>query len=125
VRLALVRLRLSMREYLGELPPATEQVFADVMKADAQAPARIFIPTRPTMLARGETVRVQIVVTPDAPEVALRTRVGGGEWIAVPAKLAARRTYQAVLGPFDSGEIVEYAAAAGKLTSPTYAVTLI
>ena len=79
VRLALVRLRLSMREYLGQLPPQIETLYADVMKPDPQAPARIFIPTRPTLLAKDETVRVSIVVTADAKDVVLRTRALGAQ----------------------------------------------
>ena len=119
VRLALVRLRLSMREYLGQLPPQTETLYADVMKPNAQAPARIFIPTRPTLLAKDEAVRVSIVVTGDAKDVVLRTRALGAQWTATPAKLAGRRTWEATLGPFaGDAQIVEYAAAAGRFSDP-------
>ena len=125
VRLALVRLRLSMREYLGELPSATEQLFTGMMKPDPRAPARIFIPTRPTMLARGESLRIPIVVTAEASEVTLRTRAPGGSWRESRATLVARGTHEAVLGPFDGPELVEYSAAAGDVATAVYALTLV
>jgi hypothetical protein len=126
VRLALVRLRLSMREYLGELPPATETAFAEAVRSDPKAPARIFIPTRPTMIERNARASVRIVVTGGTGEVALRTRTPGGAWKSTPARLVARRTYEAPLGPFAPDQpLAEYQAAAGSLATGIYAVTLL
>ena len=53
-RLALYRLRASMKEFLGELPPETERLFAEVRQPDAKAKPRAFVPTRPTVLRKGE-----------------------------------------------------------------------
>lgn len=110
VRLALVRLRLSIKEFLGELPPETEKLFAEATQADAAGPDRLFVPTRPTMLGRGETVRVMAILPGGHPiagvTLHMRTRRKTG-WTASPAALAGRRTYQATLGPLDS-EIGEY-----------------
>ena len=134
VRLALVRLRLSMKEYLGELPPEVETLFNKVSEPDASAPARLFLATRPTLLGAGERVRVTIVA-PGAEavrDVALHVRPRGGAWSRTAAKLAGRRTYEAVLGPFAPGpELAEYYAAAGEVTAPAgapgqfYTVTLV
>ena len=112
VRLALIRLRLSIKEFAGELPPETGKLFAEVTQPDAAAPARLFVPTRPTMLARGETVRLTAVVPGNGKitDVTLHTRPHRtAGWTAAPAKLAGRRTFHAALGPFQpESEIVEY-----------------
>ena len=134
VRLALVRLRLSLKEYLGELPPDTEALFRKVNLPDAAARTRLFMPTRPTLLAKGEHVRLTVVAPGSAPvrEVTLHVRPRGGEWTAAPAKLVGRRTYQAILGPFAPGpELADYYVSADRLTAPAgapeqfYTVTLV
>jgi hypothetical protein len=125
VRLALVRLRLSMKEYLGQLPPETEDLHAQVTRPEAKAPARLFLPTRPGMLAPGEKVRLNIVSTgPGA--VALNTRrQGAATWTRTPAKLVARKSYEAALGPFGPGTpLAEYYVSAGERKTSTYIVTL-
>lgn len=126
VRLALVRLRLSMKEFLGELPAETDTLLAQVSQPD-EAPPRLFLPTRPGLLAKGEKVHLSVVVTTDARAVTLRTRVRGSQvWFSTPAKLAGRRTWQVTLGPFPDGPaLAEYYVSAGKLASPRYLVTLV
>jgi hypothetical protein len=126
VRLALYRLRLSLREYLGESLPEVEQAFTGATQRDAGAQGRVFIPTRPTLLSRGESIRITIVAL-EAGSVALNYRPAGSRnWARTPAKLAGRRTYEAVLGPF-TGEDgwVEYYASAGSLMSPTCSLTIV
>ena len=59
VRIALVRLRLSIQEWLGELPPETEKLMEEVTGPDVSAPVRLFLPTRPTLLGKGERVELQ------------------------------------------------------------------
>jgi len=123
-RLALVRLRLSMKEYLGELPQDTEALFEKVVQPDATAPARLFVPTRPSLLAKGESVRLTILAPGGSQpaDVTLHTRVCCGEWTAAAAKLRGRRTYEAVFGPFAPGPaLVDYYVSAGKLTAPAEA----
>jgi hypothetical protein len=123
---ALVRLRMSMKEFLGELPPEIERLFAEVMRPDAATPVRLFAPTRPTVLARGESVRVMVVVTGEAParDVAVHLRPrGAAAWTSVPVRLLGRRTYEAKLGPFDSSvSLAEYYVSASvgteRLTAP-------
>jgi hypothetical protein len=129
VRLALTRLRLSIQEYLGELPPETETLFASLMTPDPNAPARLFMPTRPSILRKGESVRITILATGQAlpGSVQIRTRLNGEQrWTATPAQLLGRRTYTAILGPFDSdAPLLEYYASAASVTSPVAAITLV
>jgi hypothetical protein len=95
-RLALYRLRASMKEFLGELPPEVEQSFADVRKPDLSAAPRAFVPTRPTILRKGDRVRISTVV-PGPFRVANATlfaRSSGKEdWKPRPMNLEERRTY--------------------------------
>jgi hypothetical protein len=123
VRLALQRLSLSMQEYLGELPPEVERAFAETVRADATAPARVFQPTRPSMLGKGEKVRVNIVVIGSGScrrgAAHTRARNAGRPGFATPAVLAGRRTYTATLGPFPpEAELVDYYVTAGNLSAP-------
>lgn len=126
VRLALVRLRLSLREYLGELPPETETLLAQVTAPDDSAPARIILPTRPGLLARGEQVAISLVVPHGAAAVMLHTRALGARWTVRPAQPAGRRTWRAQLGPFDpAGRLLEYYGSAGDLHTEHYWITLV
>jgi hypothetical protein len=112
VRLALYRLPLSIQEYLGEFAPEAEQLFQQVIQPDPNAPTRLFVPTRPGILKKGDRVRIMIIATGVAPvlNVTLNTRARGiSGWTQTPAQLMGRRTWQVVLGPFDSAqELVEY-----------------
>lgn len=132
-RLALFRLRLSMKEFLGQLPAETEEAFRQAVRPDTEAPARLFVPTRPTLLARGESVRLMLVVTGEAPatNVALHVRPrGAASWQTVAARLLGRRTYEARLGPLDSSaSLAEYYFSANvgenKLKTQPYLLTLL
>jgi hypothetical protein len=115
-RLALYRLRSSMKEFLGELPPEVERSFADLRKADGKALPRTFVPTRPTMLRKGERVRINVVV-PGAAQVvsatlftrALETQA----WSPTPMKLVQRKTFTAELQWREStGPLLDYYVAA-------------
>ena len=139
VRLALIRLRLSMLEYLGELPPETEKLFAEITQPDISAPARLIVPTRPSMLAAEDSVRIMILATGNQPvdSVVLHTRLRDArEWSAATARLKGRRTYEAFLGGFGAGaSLAEYyvTAKVGAMTlvaplnapANSYLVTLI
>ncbi len=126
VRLALVRLRLSMKEYVGQLPTETEDLLRQVTRPDPQATERLFIPTRPSLLSRDERVRLTIVSTAGG-KVRLHTRARGTEqWNESPASSVARKTFEATLGPFPSGaEFAEYYVSSGNRASPIYLVTLV
>lgn len=121
VRLALIRLRLSMREFVGDLPEELEVAYRAAVRPPEQTPPRLIVPTRPGLLAPGATVRLTVVAPGSAKieRVLLHVREsGGGAWRAIPAALYARRFYQVTLGPFaGSIEPVEYyvsAAGAGQ-----------
>jgi hypothetical protein len=111
-RLALFRLRASMKEFLGELPPEVEQAFAAVREADGTAATRAFVPTRPTILQQGEHVRISVVVPGPAKVLRATLLTRGHEsqaWSAVPMKLVQRRTYVADLQWREStGPLLDY-----------------
>jgi len=116
VRIALERLRLSIKEFLGDLPAEMNQAYAAAITDKSACTPRIFLPTRPSMLAAGDSARIFIVVPGDATveEVHLHVRVDGiGDWVRKFANLAGRRVYEAQLGPFPPGTAtVEYVASA-------------
>lgn len=116
VRIALERLRLSIKEFLGELPAQVNQAYDAATIAQSACMPRVFMPTRPTMLATGESARVYIVVPGGeaVAEVHLNLRINElGDWMKHFANLAGRRVYEAQLGPFETGiSTVEYCASA-------------
>lgn len=99
-RLALMRLRFSMKEFLGELPPDVENLLQEVRRKDDIAVPRIFIPTRPSALAPGEIVRI-FAVAPggsSAPRLKLFLRCAAAEkWQTVPMEPVGRRTFVKVI----------------------------
>jgi hypothetical protein len=115
-RLALYRLRASMKEFLGELPAEVERLFAELREPDGEAVPRAFVPTRPTLLRQGERVRITVVV-PGAAKVAhvtLFTRAQDTQvWSPSPMKLVQRRTFTAEL-PWrvTTGALLDYYVAA-------------
>jgi hypothetical protein len=133
-RLALYRLRASMKEFLGELPPETEQLFAEVRQPDAKALPRAFVPTRPTVLRKGEQARISALV-PGAGRVArvtLFTRSKDSEnWNPSPMSLVRRRTYAGEIKWQEAGALMDYyvqaeievGGAKKALTSPPEAPT--
>jgi hypothetical protein len=115
-RLALYRLRASMKEFLGELPPEVERAFAEVREADGKAAPRAFVPTRPTVLRKGERVRITVVVPGPVKAVraTLFTRTQETQaWSPSPMKLEQRRTYTAELQWRETtGTLLDYYVAA-------------
>jgi hypothetical protein len=110
-RLALYRLRASMKEFLGELPPETERLFAEVRLPEAKAMPRAFVPTRPTVLCSGEHARISAVVA-GAGRVAgvtLFTRAKDSEkWNPSPMSLAGRRTYADEIKWHEASPLMDY-----------------
>jgi hypothetical protein len=117
VRISLERLRLSIKEFLNELPPEMDQAYADAVSPDAANPPRVFIPTRPSLLKPGESSRI-FIIAPGQGEVAqvkLHTRrQNTQEWQTSAATHAGRSVYTATIGPFhaDDGAIEYFATAA-------------
>jgi hypothetical protein len=111
-RLALFRLRASMKEYLSELPSGLESLFGEVRRPDPNAAPWVFIPTRPSLLGKGASVRV-FAVAPGGREVSrvtLFTRAVGSEtWDANAMGLLGRRTFVADLAsPQTSNLLLDY-----------------
>ncbi len=138
VRLALHRLPLSIQEYLGEMPPEMEKMFAKVTQPDPDAPPRLFLPTRPGLLDARTKTRIMIVAPgPSAVEnVQLHVKSRGARrWQSTPATLMGRRTWQAFLGPFPGTGLIRYYvstyAGGSLLTAPvnapdrSYTITVI
>jgi hypothetical protein len=115
-RLALYRLRASMKEFLGELPPEVERMFGESRQPDGNATARVFVPTRPTLLHSGERVRINAIVPGpvSVARVTLFTRAHDAQaWSASPMKLEQRRTFGGELHGRDaSGVLMDYYVAA-------------
>ncbi len=104
-RLALFRLPSSMKEYLLDLPVEVPNAAEEALKADAQARTRVFIPTRPTVLARGERVQIFAVAVggkiEEKPTLFTR-RSMAGPWMGTAMRHAGRRTFSAGLSAGDT-----------------------
>jgi hypothetical protein len=129
VRISLERLRLSVKEFVDELPPEMEQAYENAIAPEPGISARLFIPTRPSLLKPGESLRI-FIVAPGLKEgsaVTLHTRRQGAlYWKTIDAIHAGRDVYAAHLGPFDAadGSIEYYASAIAEaklLTDPPQA----
>jgi hypothetical protein len=116
VRIALERLRLSIKEFLGDLPAEMTQAYDTATTAQSALATRIFLPTRPSLLAAGDSARIFIVVPSEGrvAEAHLHVRINGiGDWAKKYATLAGRHVYETQLGPFPAGtSTVEYCASA-------------
>lgn len=111
-RLALFRLPASIKEYLTDLPSEMEEAAREAVRMDSEASCRIFIPTRPTVLTRGEQVRIFAVIPgngkPATPSLFTR-HSGSRRWTETVMSLAGRRTYEAQLtAPDDGGSFLDY-----------------
>ncbi len=99
-RLALIRLRLSMKEYLELLPDDVEALFKQVRSRDPHTQPHVLIPTRPSALGPGEKVRIYAVATggEQTPRVKLMVRqLNSGTWKSFPMNAVGRRTFMAEL----------------------------
>ena len=113
VRIALERLRLSIKEFVGELPVEMEQVYEAAVSPERANPARLFIPTRPSLMKAGESLRLFLVAPgQEGIDVSLHTRLQGTrQWQSSAAAHAGRAVYVASLGPFKAGDgAIEYYA---------------
>lgn len=119
VRLSLERLRLSIKEFLGELPREMTAAYTAATSPEGANPPRVFIPTRPSLLKPGESLRIFIVAPSqqDTAGVKLLTRTQGSlQWTVSTASHAGRGVFAAQLGPFQKGDgaFEYYATASGE-----------
>jgi hypothetical protein len=116
VRIALDRLPLSMAEFLDAMPTEVEAAAKEARQPDTETPARLIVPVRPTMLGKGEKVRILAVIpgTSAVGPVQLRMRPAGStQWVERPFQLLGRRTWEAWLElPAVTSAVMEYAVAA-------------
>ena len=136
VRIALERLKLSLQEFLGDLPASAEQAYADAIAENSSASPRVFLPTRPSLLIAGEALRL-FIVCPGIPENAsisfLVRSSGTDQWKSIPVAHDGRSVYSALLGPFsgNSGRIeyrAEIRSVSGVLSAPpagAYSATIL
>ena len=102
-----------MKEYIGQLPPEVEKLYEEVRRPITSHPPRVFIPTRPTLLRPGESVRIFALVVEHPHhehEVQLLTRVSGAKpWASSPMKQLGRQTYKGELNaPRDGSAFLDY-----------------
>jgi hypothetical protein len=116
VRIALERLRLSIEEFVDELPPEMKQAYAAATSPEGANPRRVFIPTRPSLLKAEEPLRIFINIsgfTEVVPVTLLVRRQGTQSWNRSDATHAGRNVYTAKLGPFEAEDgAIEYYATA-------------
>jgi hypothetical protein len=112
VRIAIERLRLSLQEFAGDLPPEAERVYETSILPDQAAAPRIVLPTRPSILRPAESLRLFAVTCGlgSDPQLVLLTRyLGRREWSSKPARHEGRSIFSVTLGPFgDEVAAVEY-----------------
>jgi hypothetical protein len=117
VRIALERLRLSVKEFVNELPAEVNHAYAAAVSPEAANSPRVFVPTRPSLLRAGDSLRI-FIIAPGLERIAevrlLTRRQNTEEWQTQPAAHAGCSVYTAQLGPFqeDNGAIEYYATAA-------------
>jgi hypothetical protein len=128
VRIALDRLPLSMAEFLDSMPAEVEAAVKDARKPDTETPARVIVPVRPTMLGKGEKVRILAVIPGPGVvgPVHFRLRPAGagqtGQWTELKSKQLGRRTWEAWLElPAAAGAVIEYEVAASVSGKPVRA----
>ncbi len=114
VRISLERLRLSIKEFLDELPAEMDRAYAAAISSEGANPTRLFLPTRPSLLKPGESLRIFIHVSGqhEVAQVKLFTRRQGTQtWDPSSAAHAGRNVYAANLGPFAAADgAIEYYA---------------
>jgi hypothetical protein len=128
VRLSLERLRLSIKEFLNDLPPEMDAAYIAATSPENANRGRLFIPTRPSLLKPGESLRIFIVAPGQNNGIGIQLltrRRGTQSWQISPAIHAGRSIYTATLGPFAAGNAIEYCATAtggqGLLSAPPQA----
>ena len=116
VRIALERLRLSIKEFIDELPPSMNAAYAAAIAETGSNAPRLFVPTRPSLLNAGDSTRIFIVLPGQTAVTDVKLysrRLGDPQWKSISAEHAGRAVYTAQLGPFQvSDSTIEYYAAA-------------
>jgi hypothetical protein len=124
VRIAVKRLRLSLEEFIGDLPAEAEAAYRAALAPDTAGP-RVFLPTRPSILRPGEALRLFIVapgVTSETAVVFRWRRAGAADWSTISARHEGRSVFSASLAaPVEVSEVeyrVEARGPQGLLSDP-------
>jgi hypothetical protein len=111
VRIAVERLRLSLEEFLGDLPEEALRAQQAALVPASGAP-RLFLPTRPSILRPGETLRLFVVapgVGADARIGLLHRGLGHTDWSRTAARHEGRAVHSVALGPVEPAlGVIEY-----------------
>ena len=112
VRIAVMRLRASLEEFLEELPPEAELAAAEAVAPDDELSGRVIVPTRPTRLSPGESIQIS-AIAPGSHEIRSITinwrYLETQSWHSRPMQIVGRRTYTADLEmPADADPGIEY-----------------
>ena len=127
VRIAIERLRLSLEEFVGELPAEAQGVYAASISPVSDAAPRVFLPTRPSVLRRAESLRLFAVTSGlgnDSTLTFLTRRLGEPGWSRSVPLHEGRGVFSVTLGPFNDEGIatIEYRLEAtgplGSLSDP-------
>jgi hypothetical protein len=112
VRIAIERLRLSLQDFVGDLPAQAQRVYETSILPDEAAAPRIVLPTRPSILRPAESLRLFAVTCGlgSNPQLVLLTRyLGKREWSSASARHEGRSIFSVTLGPFgNEAAAVEY-----------------
>ena len=96
VRIAVIRMRMGLLEFLDALPADVEAACADALAPDTQLEAAVIIPTRPTRLDKGECVCIT-AIAPGSRELTVIylcwRPMGTANWQQITMQCAGRRTY--------------------------------
>jgi hypothetical protein len=113
VRIAMERLRLSIEEFTGKLPPEVTAAYAAAVDDTHANRKRLFVPTRPSLMEAREQIRIFVIAPGAGPaEITFHVRTQEElQWRPLSAKHAGRSVYAVELGPFaQAGKTVEYYA---------------
>jgi len=101
----------SVASHVGDVERA-ERAYAAAISPDPDAPPRIFLPTRPSILRPEEALRLFAVapgLNSDTTVLLLTRRLGNQEWTSAPARHEGRNVFSVTLGPFGAAEVaIEY-----------------
>ena len=112
VRIATFRLKASILEFIDELPADAQDAFDRSTAPDTSNRASLIVPTRPTRLADGESIRLTAIApgTAELTSIQLVWReVGKTAWHYEDMQLVGRRTYNTnLIMPGGADEGIEY-----------------
>ena len=112
VRIATFRLKASILEFIDEIPPDAQQALDTAVAPDTDNIASLIVPTRPTRLRPGQSIRISAIApgTAELTHIAIHYRgIGAPGWQSIAMTHIGRRTWGADLTmPIDFADGIEY-----------------